>query len=57
MTEPRPDPVAMLDDYADAAVKDRRALAGLSRRGWELALATGVAVVFLAWAVWAVVLV
>lgn len=43
-------------EYTEAVAKERRALAGLSRRGWELALATALAVVFLAWAIWVFVL-
>lgn len=46
----------MTDQYADAAVKERRAHVG-RRHGLELWIATGVAVVFLAWAVWVFVLV
>ena len=54
--ERKPDPATMTDDYTEGAVRDRRADAGRSY-GRELLIATGVAVVFLAWAFWAFVLV
>ena len=52
----KPDPAAMTDQYAEAAVKERRAHVGRSH-GWELAIAAAVAVIFLGWAVWAFLLV
>ena len=50
------EPNRVTDDYATAAVNERRAHRGRSH-GWELAIAAAVAVIFLVWAVWAFVLV
>jgi hypothetical protein len=47
----QPDPGLFSDEYAEAAVNERRAHVGRSH-GLELWIATGVAVVFLAWAAW-----
>ena len=41
-------------EYAEAEVRQRRALAGMSH-GWELLVATGVGLVFVGWVVWAFV--
>jgi hypothetical protein len=46
------DPAVATDEYTEAAERDRLALVGRSY-GWELLLATVIAVVFLGWATWA----
>jgi hypothetical protein len=46
------DPNAITEEYVAAATSDRRAHAGRSY-GWELALATVLAVAFVGWAAWA----
>ena len=50
----QPDPGVFTNEYAEAAANERRAHSGHSH-GWELAIATAVALIFIAWAVWAFV--